>query len=254
METANLPDVVMQYLRRGSGKPLVLLHGFPLDSRIWIPIVPLLENDFELILPDLRGFGGSVSSSTQYSLSDMANDVVRLLDQLGTEKAYVAGHSMGGYIALAIAKSHPQRLLGLGLVATQVLPDTPERKESRYQTISQVEEFGLKPLAKSMADKLSINPSLREILLDLILQQPKPGVQGAIKALAERPDQTSTLQFFNKPVVIIHGGGDMLIPLERAREMKELNPNSVLTIFSDAGHMPMMENPVETAAAFLRFK
>ena len=172
---------MLQYLRRGSGTPLVLLHGFPLDSGIWAPVVPLLENDFELILPDLRGFGGSLSNTADYSLSDMADDVIQLLDHLGIEKAVIAGHSMGGYIALAFAKSYPERLLGLGLISTQVLPDTPERKESRYQTVAQVEEFGLEPLVKNMAEKLTLDSSLREVLSNLMRHQPKAGVIVCIK-------------------------------------------------------------------------
>jgi pimeloyl-ACP methyl ester carboxylesterase len=84
-------------------------------------------------------------------------------------------------------------------------------------------------------------------------QQPKDGVGFALKALAERPDQTSTLKFLRKPVVIVHGGADLLISLDRAREMKELNPDSFLSIIPEAGHMPMMEYPAETAAAFMKF-
>ena len=253
MEIANLPQVKLHYLRRGVGTPLVLLHGFPLDNGIWAPVMPLLVNEFELILPDLRGLGGSISNTAEYSLSDMADDVFQLLDYLGIEKAVIAGHSMGGYIALACAKSHPDRLLGLGLIATQLLPDTLERKNSRYQTIAQVEEFGLEPLIETMAEKLTSNASLRVELSELMRRQPKTGVLGAIKAIAERHDQTSTLLLLQKPVVIVHGDADLLIPLDRAMEMKALKPDSVLVVIPKAGHMPMMENPVETAVALQGF-
>lgn len=184
----------------------------------------------------------------------MAADVIQLLDHLGIEKAVIAGHSMGGYIALACAKSYPDRLLGLGLIATQVLPDTHERRLSRYQTVAQVDEVGLEPLVENMAEKLTSNASLRELLSNLMRLQPKAGVVCALKALAERPDQTSTLNLLQKPVVIVHGDADLLIPVDRAREMKDLKPNSVLVVIPKAGHMPMMEYPAETAAAFQRFK
>jgi len=254
METIHLPDVMLEYLRCGSGPPLVLLHGFPLDNGIWAPIVPRLEENFELILPNLRGFGGSTSNAREYSLSDMGEDVIFLLDHLGIEKALIAGHSMGGYIALACARSHPERILGLGLISTQVLPDTFERKRSRYQTAAQVEETGLEPLVIAMAEKLTPTASLRESLSQLMRRQAKAGVLGAIKALAERPDQTSTLKLLQKPVVIVHGDADMLIPVDRAREMKDLKPDSLLVVIPNAGHMPMMEYPADTAAAFREFK
>jgi pimeloyl-ACP methyl ester carboxylesterase len=213
----------------------------------------MLENEFELILPNLRGFGGSISNNADYSLSDMADDVIQLLDHMGIEKALIAGHSMGGYIALSCAKSYPDRLLGLGLIATQTLPDTPERKNSRYQTIAQIEQDGLNPLIETMAGKLTSSASLRDELSDLMHHQPMDGVKCAIKALAERPDQTSTLSLLKKPVMIVHGDADLLIPVERALEMKDLNQASVLVVIPKAGHMPMMENPVETSAALRGF-
>ncbi len=250
METAKLPRAMIQFQRCGYGTPLVLLHGFPLDSGIWSPVVPMLEKDFELILPNLRGFGGSLSNAAEYSLSDMADDVIQLLDHLGIEKAVLAGHSMGGYIALAIAKSYPDRLLGLELISTQVLPDTSERRQSRYQAAAQVEELGLEPLVKNMAEQLTLDSSLREALSNIMRNQTKAGVIGALRGLAERPDQTSTLVHLQKPVVIVHGDVDLLISVDRAREMKELKPDSVLVVIPKAGHMPMMENPVETAASF----
>jgi pimeloyl-ACP methyl ester carboxylesterase len=253
METARLPRTSLQFLHCGSGAPLILLHGFPLDNEIWAPVIKLLENDFELILPNLRGFSGSISNTAEYSLSDMADDVIHLLDYLGIKKAVIVGHSMGGYITLAIAKSYPDRLLGLGLISTQVLPDTYERKQSRYQAAAQVEELGLEPLIKSMAEKLTSNESLREVLLKLMRRQPKTGILCALKALAERPDQTSTLRLLQKPVVIIHGELDILIPVNRAQEMKDLKPDSVLVMLPNAGHMPMMENPAETAGAIRGF-
>lgn len=253
METAKLPHSTIQYLRCGYGTPMVLIHGFPLDSGIWSPVVPLLEKDFELILPNLRGFGGSKSDTAEYSLSDMADDVIHLLDHLGIEKAVMAGHSMGGYIALAIAKTYPDRLLGLGLISTQVLPDTSERRQSRYQAAAQVEELGLEPLVKNMAEKLTLDSSLREVLSNIMRNQPEAGVKVALRGLAKRPDQTSTLVNLQKPVLIVHGDADVLISVNRAWEMKELKPDSVLVVIPKGGHMPMMENPVETATSFRKF-
>jgi 3-oxoadipate enol-lactonase len=253
METVNLHNAVIEYQRMGHGKPLVLLHGFPLDIGVWDAILPLLENQFEVLLPNLRGFGKSESTTRDYSLSNMADDVAGLLDHLGIEKSIIAGHSMGGYIALAFARSYPDRLLGLGLISSQVIADSLERRESRYQTAAQVEEFGMESLANNMADKLTSDPVQRAKSLKIILRQPTRGVSSALKALAERHDQTMTLKSLEKPVVIVHGDSDLLIPVERAQEMKGLNPNSFLTIIPGTGHMPMLEKPADTALALQRF-
>jgi 3-oxoadipate enol-lactonase len=160
---------------------------------------------------------------------------------------------MGGYIALAFARSYPDRLLGLGLISTQVIGDSAERRESRYQTAVQVEKFGMDSLADNMAKKLSSDPAQQAKSLEIILRQSTKGVVCALKALAERNDQTTTLKLLEKPVVIVHGDSDLLIPVERANEMKELKPDSILTIIPGAGHLPMLEKPAETVLALQGF-
>lgn len=85
-------NIDLSYERHGTGTPLVLIHGFPLDLSIWDSIVPLLESDFDLIIPDLRGFGESSTVDTPYTMLDFANDIAGLLDCLGVEKAFFAGH------------------------------------------------------------------------------------------------------------------------------------------------------------------
>ena len=123
MEKVNVNGIQIAYIRKGTGVPLVLVHGYPLDHTIWNEVLPLLENDFDIILPDLRGFGSSDVIESQYKISDMAADIAGLLDQLGIEKAAIAGHSIGGYISLAFARAFPYHVAGLGLVASQALAD-----------------------------------------------------------------------------------------------------------------------------------
>src|SRR3990172_563796 len=129
MDKLNVNGIQIAYERHGSRTPLVLLHGYPLDHTIWDEIVPLLEGDFDLIVPDLRGFGQSDLVEEQYTVADMAADVAALLDELGIENTYIAGHSMGGYIALAFVRNYPERVSGLSLVSSQSLGDSPDRKD-----------------------------------------------------------------------------------------------------------------------------
>jgi len=98
-------NISLAYDRRGQGAPLILIHGFPLDHSIWDEVTSLLAPTFELILPDLRGFGESVSPAPVWTITDLAADVASLLDHLGIESAFLAGHSMGGYVALAFAQA-----------------------------------------------------------------------------------------------------------------------------------------------------
>ena len=249
MEKVTLHGIQLAYERRGKGMPMVLLHGYPLDHTIWNPVVPLLENDFDLILPDLRGFGESAASQTNYLLSDIAADIAALLDHLNIKKAALVGHSMGGYAALAFACLYPQRLSGLGLVSSQVLSDPPERKAARYQEAEHVLAHGVDEVAEGMSVKLTADPDLQAQLKALILRQPPHGLAGALRAMAERPDSTPLLAAFDFPVVFVHGRADGLTPVERTRVAQAAVKKSHLTEIEGAGHMPMMEAPIHTAEA-----
>ncbi len=226
MKKIQVNNIMLAYERFGNGTPLMLIHGYPLDHTIWNDTAPLLKNDFDLILPDLRGFGQSTTVETPYTLSDMADDLAGLLDHLKLEKVALAGHSMGGYVALAFAKKYPQRVSGLGLIASQAAADSPEGKAKRYQT----------------ADEVS-----------LIEKQTPSAVMGALKAMAEREDLLSHLSSVTFPVTLIHGSADVLIPIERAQGIKVVFPSARLVEIQGAGHMPMMEFPDETVEGLRLF-
>lgn len=254
MKKIKLNGIELAYERRGKGTPLMLIHGYPLDHSIWNEVAAQLENDFDLILPDLRGFGESTTIESPYSISDIANDLTALLDSLGVEQTALTGHSMGGYVALAFAKAFPQRVSGLALVSSQAAADTPERKEGRYKTAADVSQKGVQIVADAMTDKLSSQQNVQDVIRPLIGKQSVAGVTGALKAMAEREDLTSFVAAFGRPLVLIHGDADALIPIDRAKEIKALAPSANLVELAGAGHMPMMETPKETALALKKLK
>lgn len=249
MEKMEVNDIRLAYERRGKGTPLVLLHGYPLDHHLWDEIVPLLEDTFDLIIPDLRGFGESSTIDTFYAMEDFAADIGSLLDKLGIEKAALAGHSMGGYVALAFVRLFPERVRGLGLVSSQVLADAPERKEARYKSAVEVAEHGIGSVVEAMAPKFTSEEKLQAFARAAMEKQQPAAYIGALKAMASRADSTYLLSSFLFPVVLIHGDADQLIPIERAREVKEALPKAHLVEIPGAGHMPMMEDREKTAEA-----
>lgn len=249
MEKLEVNGIQLAYDRRGKGTPLVLLHGYPLDHHLWDEIVPLLENTFDLILPDLRGFGESSTIDSFYAMEDFAADIGSLLDHLGIQKAALAGHSMGGYVALAFVRLFPERVRGLGLVSSQVLADSPERKETRYKSAVEVAGHGIGSVVETMAPKFTPDEKLQAFARASMERQQPAAYIGALKALASRVDSTHLLSSFSFPVVIVHGDADELIPIDRAREVKATLPKAHLVEVSGAGHMPMMENKEKTAEA-----
>lgn len=254
MEKIQVNDITLAFERRGKGTPLVLLHGYPLDHHTWDFVAPLLENDFDLILPDLRGFGESTLSDSTYTMDDFASDIVGLLDSLGIKQTAIAGHSMGGYVALAFTKLYPERVRGLGLVSTQTLSDPPDKKEGRYKSAAEVNENGIGGVVDTMAPKFTPDEKL-QLASREIMERQKPGAFiGALKAMAERMDTTSLLSTINFPLVVIHGDKDNLIPIDRAREVKSLVSTSHLIELKGVGHLPMMEAVKETAEALKLLK
>jgi pimeloyl-ACP methyl ester carboxylesterase len=252
MEKANVAGINIAFGRRGKGPTLVLIHGYPLDHTIWSEVAPLLENDFDLIIPDLRGFGESDVMEADDSIIDFASDVAGLLSHLKIKKAFLAGHSMGGYVALAFAREFSERVAGFALVSSQVQADTPDRKEGRYTSAKQVLEQGVGPVVDSMTPKLSADPRIQGFVRELMSKQRPLGLYIALTAMAERPDSTDLLPMFTFPVVVVHGDADALIPVERGRELKVALPSAHYAELAGVGHMPMMENPQAVAEA-LRF-
>lgn len=243
----NNGKISLAYERIGRGEPLVLIHGFPLDHTVWDEVIPLLKDDFDLILPDLRGFGQSDAVNAAYTMTDLAGDIASLLDHLGLESASLAGHSMGGYVALAFADAYPHRTRGLALVASQAAADAPERKAGRYAQAQKIAEDGIGETVAAMTVKLSANERVQKFVHDLMRKQKPAGYIGALKAMAERTEKLSMLERSSFPVLIVHGGADGLIPLPKEIPLKVARTRVVE--LSGVGHMPMMESPREVAEA-----
>ena len=249
MQIINANEIELAYERRGKGPPLMLLHGYPLDHHLWDLVAPMLEANFDLILPDLRGFGESSTVNSQYFMDDFASDVAALLDNLGIEKTALAGHSMGGYVALAFTKLYPKRVSGLGLVSTQTLADPPDRREGRYKSAADVAEKGIGVVVDAMTPKFTNDEKLQTLARRFMENQKPAAYIGALKAMAERMDTTSLLAEIKVPVVVVHGDADSLISVDRAREVKKAVPNAHYVELKGVGHLPMMEAVDETAKA-----
>ncbi|RJP52507.1 MAG: alpha/beta fold hydrolase [Anaerolineaceae bacterium] len=252
MITFKYQDTTLAYERLGRGAPLVLIHGFPLDHSIWDEVTPLLSSTFDLILPDLRGFGESVSSAPAWTMRDLADDLAALLDHLGLESAFLAGHSMGGYVTLAFADAYPQRVRGLALVSSQAAADAPEKRSARHAQARQIAEDGIGEMVAAMTEKLSTDERVRKFVHELMRKQKPAGYIGSLKAMAERADTLSVLEKNLFPVLVVHGGADGLIPFQR--EIQAKVPRARVTEIAGAGHMPMMESPREVAEALRGLK
>ena len=245
----------------GPGPVVVLIHGFPFDRSMWSHQRSSVGSIYRLILPDLRGHGTSAAPDGIYTVDEMADDVLELLDGLQLdEPVVIGGLSMGGYVALSIAARHPERLKGLILMNTRASADTPEAARVREELAGQVEASGnAEPVVAAMLPKLfsrstfEKQPALVARMHDRMARTPARAVAGTLRGLADRPDRTSDLAKIAVPTLILAGSDDRLIPFEESQAMARLVPGSTLVTIPDAGHLAPLENHEATDSAILGF-
>jgi 3-oxoadipate enol-lactonase len=239
------------YDRSGHGVPLVLCHAFPLDRRMWSAALVELRSDAELVTVDLCGLGESEGGHSAPSIEGAADDVAALLDGLGLDRAVVGGVSMGGYVALAMAARHPDRLRGLVLADTRAAADTPEQRAARDAAIARIAAEGTRAYIAELVPRLVAPSSLaaRQMALALGGLQSTSAVAGALAALRDRPDRTPTLAAIAVPTTVIVGSEDTVTPPEEARRLAAAIPGATLVELTGVGHLSPLEAPAEFAAA-----
>lgn len=241
---------IVGYDERGSGIPLVLIHGFPLNRMIWEAQWEGLDKQARVLAPDLRGFGQSEMVAGATDISSYADDLHEFLRAMAIEKpAVICGLSMGGYIALAYARKYGAHVAGLILANTKATPDSAEGKAGRDKNIAVAQEKGAEAIADGMLPKM-FGPKTYESNPELVAQSKRimtsatvPGIVGALGAMRDRPDALDVLAGASYPVLILAGTDDALMPMAEQEKMKQAAPNSTLVVMPDAGHLSSMEQP-----------
>ncbi len=244
---------MLHYTETGTGDPVVLLHAFPIDSTLWATQrTDLAAHGLRVITPDLPGFGGSTPSAAAPALDVMADEVAGLLDHLGLERAIVGGLSMGGYVTMALLRRHPDRLAAIILADTKASADPPAAVATRLSVAEAVEASGsTSALAEAMLPNLlgQTTRSHSEEVVDMVRRwiaaQPPAGVAWAQRAMADRPDSTSDIAGFGRPVLVLHGEEDTISPTHDALAIAEAarsggSPTTVVEIPA-AGHLSAVE-------------
>jgi len=237
----------LAYQVYGSGKTVVLLHAFPLDGRMWRATAEALANRCRVVVPDLRGFGGSQLGEGEVSIAGMADDVAALLDHLGVARATVGGLSMGGYVALAFAGRHGARLEGLVLADTRAAADSDKAKAGRAEALALVEREGVAAYVERQIPALlspSASEAVRQQVRELGKQLPA-GVSAGLRALRDRPDRRGELAAIACPTLVIAGTADALSTLDEMTAMAGGIAGARLVPIPGAGHLSNLERPDE---------
>lgn len=262
---ADIDGVRVHYQERGTGIPLILIHGYTSSVYSWKDVFEPLSKSFRVIAVDLKGFGFSAKPDGDYTRRAQATLVARLLDHLKIDKAWLCGNSMGGHVALDFALQNPRRVAGLVLIdSAGVKAEGTSSLAPGYLLIPVVGRV-LTALALS-SDRL-VRDGLEKSFYDrskitdervAAYYRPLKTRGGQLAALRARTqaDQfpiEAELGKINAPTLIIWGAEDALIPLAAGRRMNSLIKDSKLLVIEECGHLPQEEMPERVVEEIARF-
>ncbi|RYE93989.1 MAG: alpha/beta fold hydrolase, partial [Myxococcales bacterium] len=230
----------LSFVSQGQGPWLLLLHAFPFDGRMWEPVVAELAQSHRLLIPDLRGFGRSRGLGPVKSIHQMADDVAELMRAQGITGAAVLGLSMGGYVAMALRRQHPELVEKLLLCDTRPDADDAEARAGRAKQLAVLHGAGVGALVDSLLPRLvsaQAGEAVRERLRHIGIDQAVASLSGAVVAMRDRPDASDVLRSCTVPVLGLAGAQDAVSPPEVVRAMAELAPRGGYVEIDDVGHL-----------------
>ncbi len=254
MKQVTLGGDIWSYEEQGTGQPWVLVHGFPLDRRIWTGVAAELSRTHRVITLDLPGFGKSTLGSG-FTILSLADGIAEFANRLQLGRFALAGLSMGGYIAEAFASKHESMLTALALVDTKAEADNPQQKQGRDKMIELVRTSGSKAVADDMLGKMLSPETIRsspQIVRDLRAMMeavPPKTIEIALAAMRDRREYLSLLPKLSVPLLIVVGADDVISPPSLAQAMQQAAPKAKVAVIPSAGHLAPLEQPKAVADA-----
>lgn len=231
---------------------LLLVHGFPLDGRMWSAQVNALFDKRKVVAPDLDGHGTAASAPPSDTMDGMARQLARRLDALGVDQADLGGFSMGGYVVFAFLRLFPERVRSLALIDTKAGADTDAGREGRDAMAAKIREEGSKVAAEAMMPKMFTEAAPAEFRAEIervMLEQPPETLAADLVAMRDRPDSTELLPGIRVPTLIVVGAEDPITPPSEAEAMAAAIPGARLVQVSGASHLSPVERPNDINAA-----
>lgn len=245
------------YKTSGTGQPLVLIHGYPLNGE-------LFKNNrnlpgYQVITVDLPGFGKSVAPDANASIENYAMTMLAFMDAMKIDKAVVGGMSMGGMTLLQMYKMAPERFRGLILIDTTADPAGVAEAASWRGNAQQAQQMGVASLVPGLLPRMLTSVSRTTMpnqvahLSTLVKNASLNGAVGGGNALATRPDANPVLATITVPTLIVAGIEDNVTPTELQLKMKNAISGSTLVQIPGAGHAATFEKAQAMNAALLRW-
>lgn len=243
----------------GEGPCVVLLHGYLESMRVWDEFVPLLYKRARVVTLDLPGHGISQVTGEVHTMERLADTVADALGALGIGRCTVVGHSMGGYVALALCERHADLLEGLVLFSSTPNADTEEKRENRRREIELVKSGRKEALARvapgagfARQNRARLADAVEDLAEQVFLTEDE-GIVALLNGMIERPDRNEMLRRSPVRQLFVLGRKDDYIPVEAAEAMVAAHPQAEVAWLAESGHMGFLEQPAESAAALLGF-
>lgn len=243
------------YTDTGKGLPVVFIHGFCQTHEVWDEFIIPFTKDFRVITIDLPGFGLSPLPDGNFTIDDIGKTIIDWLTGLQISKAVVIGHSLGGYVTLSIAQQQPDLLAGFGLFHSTAFADSEEKKANRHRVISFVRKNGMTRYIDAYIPSLFVQKKseIQEKIYELGYKTSLNSFNSYSLAMKERADRTDVLRSFLKPVIILAGQKDGIIPLKDLEKQVTFLKNPAFTLLEKSAHMGMMEEKEEAQEAIIKF-
>ncbi|HXH18482.1 MAG TPA: alpha/beta hydrolase [Chitinophagales bacterium] len=231
---------------------LILIHGFCEDGSVWDIFRENLSRRFQVIVPDLPGYRNSSMTKQELTMEWLADYIKAIIDKEKIQQPVIIGHSMGGYIALALAEKFPDVPGKIGLFHSHCFADDDEKKKNRQKAMEFVMKNGTADFVNELYDKLfgekflKQNKEAVDKLKAAAKKYPAETIAANLKAMMNRPDRAHVLKSFRRPVLFILGKQDNAIPYTKSLEQCSFPEISEVHILDDAGHMGMLEAPKKT--------
>jgi pimeloyl-ACP methyl ester carboxylesterase len=250
----------IHYTDSGTGKVIILLHGYLESSEVWNGFAERLQSQFRTISIDLPGCGLSDVHGEVHSMEFMATVIKELIDSLKLKKVFMTGHSLGGYVTLAFLELFPEQLSGYCLFHSQPFPDTPAALEKRRREI-EIVKVGKKNLMYpdnvirmfATSNLVKFSKALQKSK-DIAAQIPGEGIIAVLNGMMIRPSRLSFMEAGKVPCLWILGLMDNYIPCEHIQTMVNLPFNAKLVVLKNSGHMGFIEEEnlaVKTVSDFM---
>ena len=244
-EVAAHPDPMLRCARPGRGTPLILVHAYPFDSRMWDEVIDALPADQGVFTLSVPG----ANTPAEESLDTFAATIGEAARAQGIDRAVWAGLSMGGYVLLALVAHAPELFAGLCLLNTRVGADAPAARENRLRIAAEVKEARSVESITGMANAVvgittrETRPEIVEQLRTWIAQKSPESIHWAQRAMAARPDRSEAVAAFSGPMTVVVGDEDELTPREFAQAIHDLGADSRLVVVPGVGHLSAVEAP-----------